>query len=115
DDVAPPEWLVPGVLTRGETCFIAGPMKALKSGVAVDLAVALATPAGGTIEAKFLNHFDVVNPGGHVLLFSGESGNWVTKERIDQIVESRPSVMACGPRSRRPDGWRPRHQLRLTT
>ncbi|MFN3152915.1 AAA family ATPase [Bremerella sp.] len=93
----PPEWFVRDVMVRDETMFIAGPMKALKSGIAVDLAVALSSPIGGPIKPTFLNHFDV-NPVNHVLLFSAESGKWVTLQRIDNVTASRPSQLAHGRR-----------------
>ncbi|MCC9606213.1 AAA family ATPase [Blastopirellula sp. JC732] len=115
DQVAePPQWLVRGVMVAGETLFLSGPMKALKSGIAVDLAVGLATPRNGTIEPRFLNTFPC-EPVDHVLLFSAESGMWVTRNRIHEIADSRPATLACGLRTRRPEGWRAAHQLNLHT
>ena len=91
-------------MVRDETCWIAGPMKTMKSGVTVDLAASLAAPFGGTITPHFLNHFPC-EPVRHVLLFSAESGQWVTLQRLDQVVDSKPWQLAHG---RRPPRETPR-------
>jgi hypothetical protein len=76
------DWLVTGVLVRGEPAILGGPKKSLKTSLALDLAVSLGT---GT---NFLNHFAV--PGRlRTLVLSGESGPATIQETAFRICESR--------------------------
>lgn len=82
EHVAAQEWLVEDVALAGQPLFIAGPKKALKTGLALDLAVAIAS---GT---KFLGHFPAPKPR-KVLFFSGESGKDDVHSRITAIAKAR--------------------------
>lgn len=93
----PPEWHVHGLFVKAETGFFAGPPKAIKSGVAVDLAVSLALPYDGSSPMLFLNHFRC-EPARHVLFFSVESGAWVVKERIRAVYASKSFGLPMGDR-----------------
>jgi hypothetical protein len=66
DDTAH-SWLIEGIAVAGEPLLIGGPKKSLKTSLALDLAISLAT--GST----FLGRFTVPTPRS-VVLFSGESG-----------------------------------------
>jgi hypothetical protein len=72
------EYLIPGVLAKGQHCLLGAPLKACKSLIAIDQAVALAT--GGT----FLGRFHVPRPV-RTLLISLESGWPVLQENIRRI------------------------------
>lgn len=77
-----PDWLVERVLVRDQPMVIGGPHKSLKTSLALDLAVSLAT---GT---KFLNTFPV--PGVcRVAVFSGESGGRTISETLQRICRSK--------------------------
>lgn len=75
DESTEPEWLVEHVLAAKQPMVIGGPPKALKTSLALDLAVSLAT---GT---KFLGTFDVPVACG-VAVFSGESGRTTINETM---------------------------------
>lgn len=77
-----PDWLVKQVLAANQPMVIGGPPKALKTSLALDLAVSLAT---GT---KFLNTFDVPDAC-KVAVFSGESGRTTINETIQRICRSK--------------------------
>jgi len=96
-EARPPSWHVQGILVQGETTFLSGPAKSLKSGLSVDLGVSLAIPRGSDRDPLFLNRFSA-EPANHVLLFSAESGMWVVLNRLDQIFNSRPRNVAMGNR-----------------
>jgi hypothetical protein len=72
------EYLIPGVLAKGQHCLLGAPLKSCKSLIAIDQAVALAT--GGT----FLGRFHVARPV-RTLLISLESGWPVLQENIRRI------------------------------
>lgn len=76
------EWLVKGVLVKGQPCLVGGPKKALKTSVIVDLALSLGS---GT---KFLDTFTVPRPV-RTLVISGESGGSTLKETALRIAESK--------------------------
>jgi replicative DNA helicase len=77
-----PDWLVEGVMARDQPMVIGGPHKCLKTSLALDLAVSLAT---GT---RFLGTFAV--PGAcKVAVFSGESGRQVINETLQRICRSK--------------------------
>ncbi len=75
------EYLIPGVLAKGQHCLLGAPLKACKSLIAIDQAVALAT--GGV----FLGRFHVPRPV-RTLLISLESGWPVLQENIRRISQA---------------------------
>lgn len=77
-----PDWLVEQVLAANQPMVIGGPPKALKTSLALDLAVSLAT---GT---KFLNAFRV-SKACKVAVFSGESGRQAVSETIQRTCRSK--------------------------
>jgi hypothetical protein len=83
DSVGPMhKWLVEGVLVEGEPAISGGPKKKLKTGLALDLAVSLAS---GT---HFLGKFPVPEPV-RVAVFNGESGRATVEETIKRVVKSK--------------------------
>ncbi len=82
DEGTAPDWLVERVLVRDQPMVIGGPHKALKTSLALDLAVSLAT---GT---KFLNTF-AVPKACKVAVFSGESGRQTINETLRRICRSK--------------------------
>ncbi|MDR3633351.1 MAG: AAA family ATPase [Isosphaeraceae bacterium] len=81
------EWLVKGVLVKGQPAIFGGPKKSLKTSLLIDLALALGTPRGG-IRASFLGKFDVPAPI-QVGLFSGESGQHTVQETARRVCRAR--------------------------
>jgi hypothetical protein len=79
----PAEWLVPGLIVQGQTLAIGGPDKALKTSLALDLAVSAATGTG------FLNHFPAGPALGGVVVFSGESGREAVGNTVRRICQAR--------------------------
>lgn len=77
-DVKPPEWLVKGIATKGSVGFIAGAPKSFKSWFALDLALSVSTGA------RFLDHFDIVEPG-PVLYIQEEDSAITVKARSKKI------------------------------
>lgn len=77
-----PEWLVPGVLVKGQPGTVAGPSKGMKTSILVDLAVSL------TAGAPFLGEFPV-RTRRRVALVSGESGQHVIKETAARVCKAR--------------------------
>lgn len=80
------DYLVNGMLVRGEPCVIGGPMKCLKTSIAVDLAYSMAAAA------PFLGEFYAREA--RVGLISGESGErtlWETAARIRRAKDRVPS------------------------
>jgi len=75
-------YFIDGLLARNETCFIGGREKMLKTSIAFDLAVSLAT------STDFLGKFPI-NGEFHVLIMSGESGDKAHDKLIERIVEAR--------------------------
>ncbi len=79
---APPEYLVPGILAAGKPAFLIGPEKCLKSSIALDLGLSLAS---GT---HFLNKFRV--PEQHnVALILAENGKAWAEQKLKQIGRSK--------------------------
>lgn len=77
-DVKKPEWLVKGIATKGSVGFIAGAPKSFKSWFALDLALSVSTGA------RFLDHFDIVDPG-PVLYIQEEDSAITVKARTRKI------------------------------
>lgn len=77
-----PEWLVRQVMTADQPMVIGGPPKSLKTSLALDLAVSLAT---GT---KFLGTF-AVPEARKVAVFSGESGRRTINETLQRVCRSK--------------------------
>jgi hypothetical protein len=76
------QWLVEGVLVRGEVALIGGPRKNLKTSIALDLALSLATGR------PFLGRYPVPEPR-RVLFMSGESGRPTLIETAKRIAASK--------------------------
>jgi hypothetical protein len=75
-------WLVEEILVSGQPAIIGGPPKALKTSIALDLAVSLVSGC------PFLGRYPV--PGGtKVAVFSGESGVETDKETLIRIATAR--------------------------
>lgn len=77
------EYLVSGLLVKGQPAIIAGGKKSLKTTLAIDLSLSLGSGA------KFLNHFYVPKPV-RVGLMSGESGASTIQESARRIAKSKP-------------------------
>ena len=82
--VKPPalRWDVEGVMVRGQPLVVGGPPKSLKTSLALDLAVSLATAT------PFLGHFPVPK-NRRVAVFSGESGRATVYETARRILRAR--------------------------
>jgi hypothetical protein len=76
------EWLIEGVLLGGQPGFLAGPEKSLKTSLALDAGISLASGK------PFLGEFPVPR-GRRVLVFSGESGQATVKEKIRLICQAK--------------------------
>lgn len=76
------EYVVDDVLVSGQPCVMAGPIKCLKTSLAVDLAISVATAT------PFLGRFNVAKslP---VAIFSGESGASALQKLVRRICEAR--------------------------
>lgn len=77
-DVKNPEWLIKGIATKGSVGFIAGAPKSFKSWFALDMALSVSTGA------RFLDHFDIVEPG-PVLYIQEEDSAITVKARTRKI------------------------------
>ena len=77
-----PDWLVEGVMVARQPLVIGGPAKALKTSLALGLAVSLGT---GT---PFLGRFKVPKAC-NVAVFSGESGRTTINETLQRICRSK--------------------------
>ncbi len=85
-----PDWLVKNVMAAKQPLVIGGPAKCLKTSLALDLAVSLAT---GT---PFLDTFAVTERC-DVAVFSGESGRTTINETVQRICRARDEDPAeCG-------------------
>lgn len=76
--VKKPEWLIKGIATAGSVGFIAGAPKSFKSWIALDMALSVSTGA------RFLDHFDIVQPG-PVLYIQEEDSAITVKARTKKI------------------------------
>ena len=77
-----PEFLVKGVLVKGQPCIIGGRSKAMKTSIAVDLAISLGS---GT---RFLGKYDVPKPV-KVAFWTGESGAPTIRETAVRVAKSK--------------------------
>ena len=77
-----PEFLVKGVLVKGQPCIIGGRSKAMKTSIAVDLAISLGS---GT---KFLGKYEVPRPV-KVAFWTGESGAPTIRETALRVAKSK--------------------------
>lgn len=75
-------WHVTKLLVKGEPCVLGGPSKSLKTSVAIDLAVSLATAT------RFLGRFEVPAPA-RVILISGESGRPIIQANARAVCAAR--------------------------
>jgi hypothetical protein len=82
-----PEWLIKNVLVRGEPAGLGGPMKALKTSIAVDLAVSLATgtPMLGTFEVPHVTTTAII---------SGESGRSTLQKTGERVCAAKNLTLA---------------------
>lgn len=76
------EYLIKDILVAQQPCVLGGPKKALKTSIAVDLAVSLATTK------PFLDRFSVKRPC-EVILFSGESGMATLQKTAFRVCKSK--------------------------
>ena len=83
-----PMWLVQRMFVSGQPVIIGGPRKTLKTSLAIDLAISLAS---GT---PFLGKFEVYQRQ-RVAVFSGESGDWTIRETAMRICASKGISLAA--------------------
>lgn len=81
----PMDYLVSGVLVRGQPCILGGGKKTLKTNIAIDLTLSLASGA------KFLGEFYVPRAV-RTALISGESGAATIQETARRIAKSKPWI-----------------------
>jgi hypothetical protein len=89
EQAQPPSWLIHHVLVRGSTAYLAGPFKSIKSGISLDLVMALGLPPVRGEQPRFLGHFRR-EPARHVLVFSGEASPWEVAQRLRAIFAILP-------------------------
>ena len=77
-----PSWLVKRLLVEGQPAIIGAPRKCLKTSIAIDLGISLAS------RTSFLGSFDVYHQK-RVAIVSGESGNWTILETAKRIAAAR--------------------------
>ena len=77
-----PEWLCVGALVAMQPCIIGAPQKTLKTSVAVDLAISLAS---GT---SWLGRWPCPSPR-RVAMLSGESGPWAIQSTAQRVCQAR--------------------------
>lgn len=95
----PEQFLIDEVLVAGQPCILAGPEKSLKTCIAADLTVSLATGF------PFLGEFDVVQPA-KVWLMSGESGKATLSRNLRTMYRSRCGWGRCFAPRGEDGGWR---------
>ena len=80
----PLEWFVEDFVPKGETCWIAGVSKTLKSGLALALAFALAAPVGHPAK-QFLGQFACPEQVS-VIYYSAEGGRQLAESRLKALL-----------------------------
>jgi len=80
------EYLIDGLLVRGQNCILAGPKKALKTNLAIALALRLSI-GGHVFNGEAFERFHVPK-GVRVMLMSGESGAATIQETAARIARS---------------------------
>jgi hypothetical protein len=80
--VAPPEWLIKGVLVAGQPAVLGGPMKTLKTSILIDMTISIGTGNW------FLGRFPVPRAR-RVGLISGESGRFVIRANARELAMAR--------------------------
>jgi hypothetical protein len=86
EDHGPLDWLAEGALIAGQPAVLGGPEKTLKTSLALDLAVSVATGS------PFLGEFAIPSPR-HVLFISAESGRSTVASTLHRIVEARRDTL----------------------
>lgn len=79
------EYLIEGVFAKNQPCILAASKKSLKTTIAIEMTLSLASGA------KFLNQFYVPRQV-RVALMSGESGDAVIQETARRIARSKPWI-----------------------
>lgn len=79
----PLSWLVRGILVAGQPCAIGGAGKSLKTSIALDLLVSLAT------STPFLGQFPTAAGPQTCFAISGESGEFVLRDTVQRVLRSR--------------------------
>lgn len=110
-EARPPRWLVLGVLVHGQTVYIGGLYKSIKSGIALDLAVSVAMRLRGTA-IRFLDRYPC-EPAKHVLVFTGEADKWGILQKVCAIYDARAGL-PMGNRRQQAAGHHPALDLGLT-
>lgn len=78
-------WHIPKILVDGQPCLIGGPNKALKTSIAIDLALTLGKGQG----CKWLSKFPVPGPGVRIGFISGESGEATIHETFARAAKQK--------------------------
>src|SRR6185369_13384196 len=95
-DLPPPSWMVEDIWSDQGHGILGGAPKGMKSLIATDLAVSVAS---GT---KFLNHFACADSG-PVLMIQEENSPWMMQDRIRKIENSRGLLGEIGLKGRGED------------
>jgi hypothetical protein len=85
----PLDWLVEGLLVRGQPCIAAGPSKAMKTSLITDLAVSIGLGTG-----RLLGHFTLTAPPRRVGFVSGESGAATLKDLFERVCAQKGRDLA---------------------
>ena len=77
-----PQWLINSMLVQGQPAVVGGPKKAMKTSLVVDMAISLGSGR------PFLGRFEVPESV-RVVIFSGESGEFVLKETAQRVCRAK--------------------------